>query len=74
MCFMVCGSYMCYDFPAILNSSIQEEFKQTSTSINILYSVYSFPNIILPLFGGYLIDYLGIRKGIFIFTFLLVIG
>ncbi|EGR31799.1 major facilitator superfamily protein, putative [Ichthyophthirius multifiliis] len=74
MCFMVLGSYMCYDFPAILNSQIQKDLKQTSTSVNILYSVYSLPNIVLPLFGGYLLDYLGIRKGIFIFTLILLLG
>jgi nitrate/nitrite transporter NarK len=36
--------------------------------------VYSFPNIILPLIGGLIIDFLGVRVGIFIFTSLLVVG
>jgi len=27
---------------------------------NLLYSVYSYPNIILPLFGGLMIDKLGL--------------
>jgi len=41
---------------------------------NMLYSVYSFPNIILPLFGGYLIDYIGIRFSIILFSTLLTAG
>ena len=26
---------------------------------NLLYSIYSFPNIVLPLIGGYLVDKIG---------------
>lgn len=40
----------------------------------MLYTVYSFPNIILPVVGGYLIDAIGIRKGVFLFSFILIIG
>lgn len=45
-----------------------------SFEFNLLYSVYSFPNIILPLFGGYLVDYVGIRISIILFSSLLTIG
>ena len=41
---------------------------------NLLYSVYSFPNIILPFIGGFLVDKLGVRFGIFLFSFILIIG
>lgn len=40
----------------------------------LLYSIYSFPNIILPLFGGYFIDKLGKRTGIVIFACVVAIG
>ncbi len=40
----------------------------------MLYSVYSFPNIILPFLGGFLLDKIGVRYGIFIFTLVLIIG
>jgi hypothetical protein len=36
--------------------------------------VYSFPNIILPFFGGVLVDKIGVRFGIFVFSFILIIG
>ena len=65
---------MCYDFPGILNSNIQEELHVSATQINLLYTVYAIPNILFPLFGGYLIDIIGVRKGVFIFSLILVIG
>jgi MFS family permease len=40
----------------------------------MLYSVYSYPNVILPLFGGVLIDKIGINFSIILFSTLLVIG
>ena len=30
--------------------------KQFQTNFNLLYTVYSIPNIVLPFFGGYLVD------------------
>jgi MFS family permease len=41
---------------------------------NLLYSVYSFPNIVLPFFGGYLVDFIGVRIGICIFSGLVCLG
>jgi MFS family permease len=34
---------------------------------NLLYSAFSFPNIFLTLVGGFMIDFLGVRFGIFCF-------
>jgi MFS family permease len=40
-----------------------------------LYSVYSYPNVILALFGGYIIDnYLGVRTGTMLFCILIILG
>jgi len=41
---------------------------------NLLYSVYSIPNILLPFFAGYLLDSIGIKAGILIFNFLIILG
>jgi MFS family permease len=30
-----------------------------------MYSVYAFPNMVIPLFGGYIIDSLGVRTALF---------
>jgi len=40
----------------------------------MLYSIYSYPNIILPLFGGFLVDSIGIRTGVILFSTLICIG
>jgi MFS family permease len=49
-------------------------FEINQVEFNLLYSVYSIPNIILPLFGGYLIDNCGVRMNIMLFASLLVLG
>lgn len=48
--------------------------KLSSTQYNLLYSIYSFPNIILPFLGGLMVDRLGVRIGIFLFTLILIVG
>ena len=39
-----------------------------------LYAIYSMPNFILPFFGGMLVDRIGVRFGVFTFSFILIIG
>ncbi|EGR34415.1 major facilitator superfamily domain protein [Ichthyophthirius multifiliis] len=73
-CLVMIGSYMCYDFPSYLKSQVNKSLNLTEFQYSLLYAVYSFPNIALPLFGGIFIDIVGVRKGIFIFTFILIIG
>ena len=39
-----------------------------------LYSVYSFPNIVLPLVGGIIVDRWGVAKSLCLFTLLILLG
>ena len=79
---MMFGCYYCYDNPAALNNYFTENTnstasgmpKLTATQFNGLYSAYSFPNTVLPFFGGVLVDKLGCRKMILIFTTFLIAG
>lgn len=73
-CAMQMGNYYCYDFPAVLEKQIEDQFNVKSFQYNLLYTVYSLPNIVLPLFGGILIDFIGIRKGVVLFSIPLIIG
>jgi len=41
---------------------------------NLLYSVYSWPNVILPFFGGYLSDKLGVRLMLIVFLLFITVG
>ena len=60
-CFLM-GSYFCYDNPAPLKSRlIAPPFDLSDLQFNELYSIYSFPNMVLPIIGGVLMDKLGVR-------------
>jgi len=37
-------------------------------------SVYSYPNVILPLIGGIFLDKIGIRLGLVVFAFTILVG
>ncbi|RWS14286.1 Major facilitator superfamily domain-containing protein 1-like protein [Dinothrombium tinctorium] len=57
MSFMGFGNYFVYDIPGALQSKITEDMNLTSTAeFASLYSLYSWPNVIISLFGGFLID------------------
>lgn len=72
--------WQCYDNPAALNTYLTAKGNGThgpglsSTQFNGLYSAYSFPNMVLPFFGGYLVDKLGCRVMVVVFSALLVLG
>ena len=75
-CWAMFGSYYCYDNPTALNTQIQAKsgYNLSDTQYALLYSVYSFPNIILPLFGGGLVDKIGAELSLLIFLSLVTIG
>lgn len=76
-CLLSIGAYFCYDNPAALESHLTDPhgtFKLSHVNYSLLYSVYAFPNTILPFFGGFLVDKMGVRIGLLFFSFLLTIG
>lgn len=75
------GSYYCYDNPAALatvftdtKTTASNMPKLSSTEFNGLYTAYSAPNTVLPFLGGFLVDKLGCRVMLIMFTFFLVCG
>lgn len=62
------GNYYCYDNPAALLSMLERQFSGDGTPegdqfelyYEMMYSVYSLPNIVLPLIGGVLVDRVGV--------------
>lgn len=46
----------------------------SSIKYNMLYSFYSYPNIILPFFGGYFVDKLGLATSAHVLFALCLIG
>ena len=58
------GSYFCYDNPLALSLYLEDcnnAWCISKTKVNLLYSVYSLPNIILPLLGGIFLDKIGVK-------------
>ena len=69
------GSYFFYDLPAALEIYFEKApYNLSPSQVDLMYSVYSFPNIVLPLFGGVLVDKVGIKTGLLLFTTLSLAG
>ena len=75
ICMLGFGSYFVYDMPGALISQIKDTMDITSTEFGLMYSLHSWPNAILPVIGGVLVDkYIGLRKSAVIFSFFIVLG
>lgn len=78
MLFMACcfllGSYYCYDIPGVIEKPLEESFNIDSKTWSLLYTVYSIPNMVLPVFGGVFLDTIGMRAGLLLFTSILTLG
>ena len=71
------GRNYAYDNPQALQNVLTDpkgNFALSNFNYNLLYGVYSFPNIILPFMAGLIIDKLGSRLGILLFSFVIIIG
>lgn len=75
MCFLSFGSYFCYDNPAALQDTMIKDLKISESTFMGFYSWYSWPNVILCFFGGFLIDKtFGVRLGAIIFSMFVTVG
>ena len=75
ICLLSFGSYYCYDNPVALQNIIINVMKVNFTRYNLLYSLYSWPNVILALVGGVLMDRVfGVRLGTVIFSAFICLG
>ncbi|ETW06154.1 hypothetical protein H310_03737 [Aphanomyces invadans] len=78
--FLSFGGCYCYDNPSALKSQLTQHFSGSVAQsdfemyFNLLYSVYSVPNIVLPLFGGILADKFGPRYVLVSTTTLVFLG
>ncbi len=76
-CIMMIGNYYSYDNPAALKTQIDDYMGNPDdfeTLYNLLYTVYSIPNVFLPFVGGYFVDSWGVRICLIIFCVLIFIG
>jgi MFS family permease len=68
------GNYYIYDSISPLADVLKTQLGFSDSEIGLLNGIYSFPNIIMVLIGGIIIDRIGTRKSVFIFTVLIMIG
>ena len=68
------GNYYVYDCIAPIADLLSKQLGFSDADIGLLQAIYSAPNVIMVLVGGYIVDRLGTRKGIFIFGTLCLIG
>ncbi|KAF9558752.1 hypothetical protein EC968_006877 [Mortierella alpina] len=76
--FILMGNYYAFDNIAALNQPLQQYLElsdiQYDYVLNLLYTVYSIPNVILPWIGGYAIKKFGNRRLIIALSVLVAFG
>lgn len=68
------GNYYIYDSISPLADLLKKQLNFSDSNIGLLNAIYSFPNIVMVLVGGIIIDRIGTRKSVLIFTSLISIG
>ncbi|XP_063993855.1 major facilitator superfamily domain-containing protein 1-like [Diachasmimorpha longicaudata] len=75
MCLLGFGSYFCYDNPAALQDYFKNDLGMSTSQFVLLYSIYSWPNVVFCFIGGFLLDSVfGIRLGTIIYMGLALAG
>jgi len=68
------GNYYIYDSISPLADLLKTQLGFSDSNIGLLNAIYSFPNIIMVLVGGLIIDRIGTRTSVIIFTALIMLG
>lgn len=68
------GNYYAYDSIGPLADSLQRLLGYTDTQIGTLNAIYSFPNILMVLIGGVIVDRIGTRKSTLLFACICFLG
>ena len=73
-CYYLMGNNFCFDNPAPIEKTLEKDLNITTTQYTLLYSVYSYPNMVLPIFGGIFLDIIGLRVGLILFCVIIAFG
>src|SRR5512142_158136 len=68
------GNYYIYDSISPLAVALKTQLNFTDSDLGLLQGIYSFPNIIMVLIGGLIIDRIGTKKSALLFSLFLLIG
>ena len=77
-CILMGSNQFCYDQPASLHKQFSDHMNESSstfeTYFNLLYTIYSIPNIFLPIIGGGVIDKYGAWQSLVAFCTFMFVG
>ena len=68
------GNYYVYDSISPLADVLKAQLGFSDANIGLLNAIYSFPNIVMVLIGGFIIDRIGTRRATLIFGVLCFAG
>jgi len=69
------GAFFCFDNPGALQTEIKASLGISTSDFASLYAWYSWPNVVLPVIGGFLIDSVfGVRLGTILFSTFILAG
>src|ERR1700676_2024288 len=68
------GNYYVYDCIAPIADLLVKQLGFSESNIGLLQAIYSIPNVLMVVIGGYVVGRIGTRKAIFIFGTLCFLG
>ena len=68
------GNYYIYDSISPLADVLKSQLHFRDSDLGLLQGIYSFPNIIMVLIGGLIIDKIGTKKSVLLFSLFVLIG
>jgi len=68
------GNYYVYDCIAPIADLLAKQLAFSDSNIGLLQAIYSIPNVLMVLVGGYVVDRIGTRKALFIFGMICFLG
>jgi MFS family permease len=68
------GNYYVYDCIAPIADLLTKQLGFSDSNIGLLQAIYSIPNVVMVVIGGYIVDRIGTRKALFIFGVLCFAG
>ena len=71
---MAFGSYFAYDSVGAIETTLIQVFHADRSAVGAMYSVYSVAAVFAVLFGGFLVDRIGVRRASLLFSALVTIG
>ena len=71
---MAFGSYFAYDSVGAIETTLIQVFHADRSAVGAMYSVYSVAAVFAVLFGGFLVDRIGVRRASLLFSALVTVG